>query len=116
MVFEQIESETNAHFATVASTIKQLAGDTALDIAIKITQPMDDRAMIHVEVFRETDAGQFELLLKGADMVACDIFRNATEQPMVKQVLATLKQFTNLPVQCPFPVVGGPSVSNRKSE
>lgn len=110
VTFEKVEFDSDPEWVVIEEAITMVGEDTAVNIQTNIKKSLPDAALISIELSKEKREGQgeFGLFMKSGDVPVCAMLKNATTQhPMFKGMIMKLLEFTNMPYQCPLPVVSG---------
>lgn len=107
VVFEKVQFDSDTEWVVIEEAITMVGDETAVNIQTNVKKSVPDNALINIQVSRETKIkDEFGLFLKSGDVPVCGLLKNATEaQPMFKTMIVRLLEFTNMPYQCPLPVV-----------
>lgn len=85
--------------------------ETAVNIQSNVKKSIPDNSLINIELSKEK-MGEYNAVVKSGDVAVCGLLKNATGQPFFKPIITKLLEFTNLPHQCPFPVVSWTLMTN----
>lgn len=104
VVFERVNFESDPEFVVSEQEITVVDGLTTANIQVNVKKTLPKDHLLFLELSSEKE-GEFKSLIKTGEVVGCDLLKNATGQPLLKPVLSLLEKFSNLPLQCPLPVV-----------
>lgn len=107
VVFEKVEFDSDPEYVIIEEAITMVGPETAVNIQSNVKKSIPNNALINIELSKEKTKDEFNLVVKSGDVAVCGLLRNATGQPMFKPIITKLLELTNLPQQCPFPVVSG---------
>lgn len=105
VVFEKVEFDSDPEYVIIEEAITMVGPETAVNIQSNVKKSIPNNALINIELNKEKAKDEFNLVVKSGDVAVCGLLRNATGQPMFKPIITKLLELTNLPQQCPFPVV-----------
>lgn len=106
MLFERVDFETDPDFLVMEEEISSsLDGATAINMQINIKKATPKDALINIELSSEKAKDEYAVLIKSGDVPVCGLLQNATGYPLFNTIIGTLDKFSNLPLQCPLPVV-----------
>lgn len=106
MLFERVDFETDLDCLVMEQEISSTAdGETAINMQINVKKAAPKDALINIELSSEKEKDEFVVLIKSGDVPVCGLLQNATGHPLFNAIIGTLDKFSNLPLQCPLPVV-----------
>lgn len=106
MLFERVDFETDLDCLAMEQEISSTAdGETAINMQINVKKAAPKDALINIELSSEKEKDEFVVLIKSGDVPVCGLLQNATGHPLFNAIIGTLDKFSNLPLQCPLPVV-----------
>lgn len=107
VIFEKLAFDTDPDWVIMEEAITKIGEeDTALNIQIDIKKSIPDSSLINIELAKEKMKDEYSMILKSGDVSVCGLLKNATtSQPMIKAMILKFLEYTNLPYQCPLPVV-----------
>ena len=109
MVFEKVEFTSDPDFVVIEEGITMVEGETAVNIQSNVKKSIPDLSLINISFSKEQAKDEFHMLLKTGDMPVCELLKNATAtQPLIKNIILKVLEYTNAPYQCPLPVVNAP--------
>lgn len=111
MVFEKVQFESDPEWVIIEEAITIVGTETAVNIQSNVKKSIPDNSLINIELSKEK-MGEYSTVVKSGDVAVCGLLKNATGQPLFKPIITKLLEFTNLPHQCPFPVVSWTLMTN----
>lgn len=104
--FEKLQFDSDPEWVVIEQAITIVGEDTAVNIQTNIKRSIPDQSLIHLELSKEKKPDEYGLFLKSGDVPVCSMLKNATAtQPMIKALIMKFLEFTNMPYECPLPVV-----------
>lgn len=111
VVFEKVQFESDPEWVIIEEAITIVGTETAVNIQSNVKKSIPDNSLINIELSKEK-MGEYSTVVKSGDVAVCGLLKNATGQPLFKPIITKLLEFTNLPHQCPFPVVSWTLMTN----
>lgn len=111
VVFEKVQFESDPEWVIIEEAITIVGTETAVNIQSNVKKSIPDNSLINIELSKEK-MGEYSTVVKSGDVAVCGLLKNATGQPFFKPIITKLLDFTNLPHQCPFPVVSWTLMTN----
>lgn len=105
VVFEKVTFDADPDWVLVEKQITKVGDETAINVQTSIKKAIPDDSLVSIDVSSERNNNEFGAVIQSGKISVCDLFNNATSQPMVNMVLTALQKFTNLPLKCPLPAV-----------
>lgn len=112
VIFEKVQFDSDPEWVIIEEAITMVGTETAVNIQSNVKKSIPDNSLINIELSKEKMMGEYNAVVKSGDVAVCGLLKNATGQPFFKPIITKLLEFTNLPHQCPFPVVSRTLMTN----